>query len=427
MRIFTIRSADPFTRISNTALRDARLSFKARGLLAYLLSHADGFNLSVHALRSVTTDGRDAINTAIHELEELGYLARVQVRGVAGRLGSTHYAVADDPALLNARDIADQIGGLLVAADAHERHAQRVALADNPPSSPKKRGQVADKPEAVRSPVTEKPEAVKNTPSSPKKRGQNADNPQDAPQKSASSPLTDYPLTGNPPLKEEQALEEQKKNIINAQASGMRSRAGDDVQPYGQNPNTGEKAPTARSAGFDELADTIRPDRAEEAPSGPAASHVPKRIASAGDKSLPDAKGRAPLAVKDRLDMSEFIGAWNNAIGQSAPWSATNTDLALHVLAHWTAAELREVFETMGRGRRGINSPLRYFCAALERLAAKAKRVAPRPAPAPLTGPPEPVKPRDALANMPAAQRAIVDAEVERLLRLKFPEEYPEE
>lgn len=422
MRLFAIRSADPYTRISNASLRDARLSFKARGLLAYLLSHANGFDLSAAALLAVTTDGRDAINAGIHELERLGYLARVQVRGVAGRLGSTHYAVADDPALLNAQDVADQIGGMLVASDAHKRHADRVALTDNPQNNPKKRGKNADNPETVKLPLTDNPQTVRAHSSQPKKRGKNAGNPQNTTNKVDHPPVTGFPFTANPTPKEEQGTEEEQKNIIQRAGHEPRSAAKpDEVQPHGRTPSKGEKAPTRSPVAFDDLADTIRPDSAEALNSGAESKWTPKRIADPNDPSLPKTKNRPSLEAVARMDMSEFIAAWNRSIGASSPWSATNTDLALHVLAHWTAGELREVLDTMARNRRGIGSPLRYFGAALEKLAARSARVAPRTAPAPLaSSPPAPVKgSRDPFVGMSPADRARAEADMAAMLRAK--------
>jgi hypothetical protein len=91
------RAADHFTIISNSALRDERLSWKARGLLAYLLSMETGWETSVRRLATVAPDGKSAVETALAELEAAGYLERRQVRGEdAGRFGGTEYHVCDD-------------------------------------------------------------------------------------------------------------------------------------------------------------------------------------------------------------------------------------------------------------------------------------------------------------------------------------------
>ena len=62
-----------FAQISNNTLRDKRLSFKARGLLAYLLSQSDTWNFNVKDCSNHSTDGRAAIYSAMKELKRFGY------------------------------------------------------------------------------------------------------------------------------------------------------------------------------------------------------------------------------------------------------------------------------------------------------------------------------------------------------------------
>lgn len=91
------RPADRFTMISNDFHRDARLSFKARGLGGYLLSHSEGWNTSVAAIAKANGVGRDAVRTGLAELESLGYLRRVQARTDDGRLGEVDYLIQCSP------------------------------------------------------------------------------------------------------------------------------------------------------------------------------------------------------------------------------------------------------------------------------------------------------------------------------------------
>lgn len=63
-----------FTRIPNTWLRDPNLGFRAKGLLAYLLSHEVGYTITIGQIERETGDGRHAIRTAIDELVDAGYL-----------------------------------------------------------------------------------------------------------------------------------------------------------------------------------------------------------------------------------------------------------------------------------------------------------------------------------------------------------------
>ncbi len=84
-----------YTIVPNTWVRDVRLSRKARGLLAELLSHAVGWSVSLEYLVASGAEGRDAVRSAIKELEDVGYLTRSRARDAAGRLGGAHYALAD--------------------------------------------------------------------------------------------------------------------------------------------------------------------------------------------------------------------------------------------------------------------------------------------------------------------------------------------
>lgn len=85
---------DRFTQISNDWLRDSRLSFKARGLLAYIESHHPEFEISVHWLAGNNPEGKEALRSAIAELELYGYLSREQ-ENIGGRFGEVTYTTQE--------------------------------------------------------------------------------------------------------------------------------------------------------------------------------------------------------------------------------------------------------------------------------------------------------------------------------------------
>lgn len=70
------RPSDNFAQIHNAALADGRLSFKARGILAFLLSRPPGWKTSAERLARSGTDGERAVKSGLKELEALGYLKR---------------------------------------------------------------------------------------------------------------------------------------------------------------------------------------------------------------------------------------------------------------------------------------------------------------------------------------------------------------
>ncbi len=65
-----------FVIIDKRALEDDRLSWRARGLLAYLLSKPDYWEVMVgHLVKSAPT-GRTIVRSTLKELEEFGYIVR---------------------------------------------------------------------------------------------------------------------------------------------------------------------------------------------------------------------------------------------------------------------------------------------------------------------------------------------------------------
>lgn len=85
-----------YTILSNVGLEDTRLTFKAKGLLAYLLSKPDGWMVSDRQLATVGPDGRDAVQTALRELESFGYLVRRRENGAGGKW-IHHSYIYDEP------------------------------------------------------------------------------------------------------------------------------------------------------------------------------------------------------------------------------------------------------------------------------------------------------------------------------------------
>lgn len=92
MAINKVPSID-FAQIANSALRDKRLSFKARGVLAMVLSNVGEWDAPRDWLEEMSdSDGRHAIQGALNELTELGYREVKQFRNAKGQLRTeTHW------------------------------------------------------------------------------------------------------------------------------------------------------------------------------------------------------------------------------------------------------------------------------------------------------------------------------------------------
>lgn len=69
---------DHYTQIPNDWVRDSRLSLKAIGLLAQIMSHKPGWNLSIRSIARINETGVGTIKSAVEELEQFGYLQRSQ-------------------------------------------------------------------------------------------------------------------------------------------------------------------------------------------------------------------------------------------------------------------------------------------------------------------------------------------------------------
>lgn len=84
-----------FTQIPNAWVRDQRLSRKARGLLAEIMSHRIGWHVTTRSLAAAGPEGRHAILGGLTELVEAGYLTRVQGRGEGGTFAEIEYELSE--------------------------------------------------------------------------------------------------------------------------------------------------------------------------------------------------------------------------------------------------------------------------------------------------------------------------------------------
>jgi len=87
--------ADGYAIIANHWLRDPRLSWKAKGLLAYIASHDKRYQLSAEQFLAEGREARDAVRSGLRELEEAGYLRRVEARDSDGRIVGTDYELTE--------------------------------------------------------------------------------------------------------------------------------------------------------------------------------------------------------------------------------------------------------------------------------------------------------------------------------------------
>lgn len=85
-----------FTQIPNLYARDQSLSWVARGILIWLMTHDAGYQVTMGAIEQASwKEGREAVRSAVAELEKAGYLHRQQKRGKGGRLAGYIFHLRD--------------------------------------------------------------------------------------------------------------------------------------------------------------------------------------------------------------------------------------------------------------------------------------------------------------------------------------------
>jgi hypothetical protein len=88
-----------YTQVPNSWLRDPRISLGAKGLIAQLMSHTQGWTVTIQGLAKQNGCGKDRIRTYIRELVEAGYLLRSagQRHNEKGYLAGYDYLTQDPP------------------------------------------------------------------------------------------------------------------------------------------------------------------------------------------------------------------------------------------------------------------------------------------------------------------------------------------
>lgn len=85
MAIFRVNKNKDYTVMSNYHLRDANMSFKAKGLLSMMLSLPDDWDYSIKGIVSISKENKTSIQSALKELEENKYLKRTKKQNEKGQ------------------------------------------------------------------------------------------------------------------------------------------------------------------------------------------------------------------------------------------------------------------------------------------------------------------------------------------------------
>jgi hypothetical protein len=133
-----------FTVLDNALITDKRLSWKALGLLTFLLSLPPDFKLRLNHLSKQRSTGRDATRSGLKELEETGYLVIAVERHVNGKFACTTWTVSDR------------------ATDAPNSDANNCPKTSPRSENPKSAIQEADKPQTAK-PASKNPTLTSST------------------------------------------------------------------------------------------------------------------------------------------------------------------------------------------------------------------------------------------------------------------------
>ena len=97
MKRIRVEKNKNYTTISNVFLRDERLSLKAKGFLAMIMSLKDDWNFTIEGFVKITKEGESAIYTAIKELKDFGYCREEKIRDEKKRIVGNEYTFYEEP------------------------------------------------------------------------------------------------------------------------------------------------------------------------------------------------------------------------------------------------------------------------------------------------------------------------------------------
>ncbi len=130
MAVFRVERTRDYTVMSNCHLRDKRLSLKAKGLLSQMLSLPEDWDYTLTGLSSINRESKDAIRSAVNELEQAGYIRRHQTTDARGKFSGNEYIIYERPM----RTEQEIMEGNKVDQNALRRPLQENPLSQNPSS-----------------------------------------------------------------------------------------------------------------------------------------------------------------------------------------------------------------------------------------------------------------------------------------------------
>ncbi|HHL0972260.1 TPA: DnaD domain-containing protein [Bacillus cereus] len=97
MATFRVNKDKNYTTINNTGLKDTRLSWKAKGILAYILTLPDDWIFYMEEVTKHSKDGIASLKAGMKELKECGYVKRFPIKGENGKISKWETIIYEVP------------------------------------------------------------------------------------------------------------------------------------------------------------------------------------------------------------------------------------------------------------------------------------------------------------------------------------------
>ena len=97
MAVFRVERTRDYTVMSNHHLKNKDLSLKAKGLLSQMLSLPENWDYTLAGLSAINRESKDAIRSAVNELEKAGYIRRRQTVDSRGKFSGNEYIIYEQP------------------------------------------------------------------------------------------------------------------------------------------------------------------------------------------------------------------------------------------------------------------------------------------------------------------------------------------
>jgi hypothetical protein len=94
-----VKGAHPYVVMDKHFIEDKRLSNKAKGIMSYVLSKPDNWQIRISDIVNNSKDGKEAVASGLNELEKTGYIHRKLKRSENGRFQEYETTVYEVPAL----------------------------------------------------------------------------------------------------------------------------------------------------------------------------------------------------------------------------------------------------------------------------------------------------------------------------------------